>query len=63
MDQIEKYIDQQRKSSTTNHNYKRADRNSGFKSFAPTQRLLEDPDYALGVKNATLVKHGSSLAK
>ena len=63
LDQIEKYIDQQRKSSTTNHNYKRADRNSGFKSFAPTQRLLEDPDYALGVKNATLVKNGSSLAK
>ena len=63
LDLIEKYIDSQRKSASGNAQFKRADRTSGFKNFGPTQRLLEDPEYALGTKNANLLKSGSTLAK
>ena len=62
LDQIEKYIDSQRKSSSSG-NYKRAEWGTGFKDFGPIQLLLEDPEQILGLKNAQLIQHGSSLAR
>ena len=54
LDQIEKYIESQRKSSNGGQ-FKRAEWGSGFKNFGPTQRLLEDPEYLLGHKNAQII--------
>lgn len=62
LDQIEKYIDSQRKSGSGGQ-LKRAEWGAGFKDFGPTQMLLEDPEQILGTKNAQLIKYGSSLSR